>query len=269
MSIGINKSSGMSSLLQQVQEQQQKVMRQLAAAKRITTAADDPAGMQIATRLSSQSTAMQRSINNVYDGLSLAQVAEGGMASVTDSLQRIRELAVQAGNGTLTDADRRNLQAEATQLREQIQQTIQNTNFGGRPVLNQEGTTRIFAGTEPGQDIALESRDLSAGPMANLDNLSLSSSAAARESLGSLDQMMKFVESERASLGAAQSRFVTAARQLMSADEHTQAARSRIEDLDFAQGMAAKTRNDILTQSALAMQAQANLQSQQVLGLLR
>ena len=117
-------NSSTSSLLSQVQEKQESLMEKLASGKKINNASDGAAAQQIIDRLTSEVEGNRQSLNNVYDGISLAQVAEGGLGSINDDVNRIRELTLQSGNGVLSSGDRRAIQSEITQLQENMSQTI-------------------------------------------------------------------------------------------------------------------------------------------------
>ncbi|MEM7421323.1 MAG: flagellin, partial [Pseudomonadota bacterium] len=130
-------NSSTSSLLSQVQEKQESLMEKLASGKKINGATDGAAAQQIIDRLTSEVEGNRQAINNVYDGISVAQVAEGGLGSINDDVNRIRELTLQSGNGVLSSGDRRAIQSEITQLQENISQTIEQTNFAGKPLLSE------------------------------------------------------------------------------------------------------------------------------------
>ena len=120
--------SSTSSILGQVREKQESLMEKLASGKKVNNALDDASAQQIIDRLTSEVEGNRQAINNVYDGISVAQVAEGGLGSINDDVNRIRELTLQSGNGVLSDGDRRAIQSEITQLQENISQTIEQTN---------------------------------------------------------------------------------------------------------------------------------------------
>ncbi|MED5332692.1 MAG: flagellin, partial [Pseudomonadota bacterium] len=126
--IKIGSDSG-NSLIGQIQEKQNNLFEKLASGKKINDATDGAAAQQIIDRLTSEVEGNRQAINNVYDGISVAQVAEGGLGSINDDVNRIRELTLQSGNGVLSSGDRRAIQSEITQLQENISQTIEQTNF--------------------------------------------------------------------------------------------------------------------------------------------
>lgn len=246
-------------------------MEQLASGKRVNSAVDDAAALQIIERMNAEATAYQRSVRNAFDGISMLQVAEGGMQQVQGDLQRIRELSVQAGSGILSDADRNAIGAEVSQLRENIYRTIDTTSMGGAPLLNQDSERAFLVGSGRGgedQRMTINTVDLREAGLNALEDLDLSTASGAAAALQSLDDMLGTVGSVRAQYGAQQSAFVSAVNNLTGADVNIQAARSRIADLDYAQATANRTRDDILSQAGIAMRGQANISSAQVLNLL-
>ena len=132
-------SGSNTSLLQQVQNKQESILEKLSSGKRINSAADGAAAQQIIDRLTTQTEGNRQSISNAYDGVSLTQVAEGGLAGINQDVNRIRELSVQSGNGLLSDSDRQAIQSEVTQLQENISQTIEQTRFAGKSLLSSDG----------------------------------------------------------------------------------------------------------------------------------
>lgn len=246
-------------------------MEQLASGKRVNSAVDDAAALQIIERMNAEATAYQRSVRNAFDGISMLQVAEGGMQQVQNDLQRIRELSVQAGNGILSDADRNAISAEVGQLRENIYRTIDTTSMGGEPLLNQDSERAFLVGSGRGgedQRMTISTVDLREAGLNALEDLDLSTASGAADALQSLDNMLSTVGSVHAEYGAQQSAFVSAVNNLTGTDINIQAARSRISDLDYAQATADRARDDILSQASIAMRGQANISSSQVLNLL-
>ena len=254
-------------LLQQVQQRQDTLLERLATGRRVNSAADDSAAQQIIDRLTSQVEGNRQSIANAYDGVSLAQVAESGLQGINDDAQRIRELSVQAGNGALNDADRQALQSEITQLQDNITQTIEQTNFGGRSLLSSNGSIDFQVGANAGQQISVSTNDVQA-ELNDLLNVDVSTAAGAQNALDVADVALEFVGSARGDLGAVQNQFESAARNLSQTDINVSAARSRIQDTDFAQTTSESAAAGVLGQSAISVQAQANQSQGQVLTLL-
>lgn len=264
--ININTSSN-SSLLQQVQQKQSTLLEQLASGKRINSAADGAAAQQIIDRLTSEVEGNRQSISNAYDGVSLTQVAEGGLAGVNDDVNRIRELSIQAGSGILSGADRQAIQSEITALQDNISQTIEQTTFGGQELLSQDGNITFQVGSQAGQQISVGTQDVAAG-LNDILNVDITAAGGVEDALQAADEAAEFVGGARGELGATQNQFESAARNLSQSDANLAAARSRIQDTDYAQATSENAAAGILNQTSLAVQSQANQQQGQVLSLL-
>lgn len=264
--LNIDKSSN-SSLLNQIQNKQNNLFEQLASGKRINKAADGSAAQQIIDRLTSQVEGNRQSISNAYDGVSLAQVAEGGLSGISSDVNRIRELSVRAGSGILSDGDRKAIQSEITQLQDNIKQTTEQTEFGGKPLLSSDSNIDFQVGANAGQKISVGTKDIASG-LSDILNVDVSTASGAADALKAADSAVEFVGESRADLGAIQNRFESAARNLSNADVNVSAARSRIQDTDFAQATSELASSNILNQSTISVQAQANQQKSQVLSLL-
>ena len=254
------------SLLQQVQERQQSLAEKLASGKQINSAADGAAAQQIIDRLTSQVEGNRQAVNNVYDGISLAQVAEGGLEGINNDVNRIRELSVQAGSGILSAADKQAIQSEITQLQENITQTIEQTNFAGKPLLSSDSEINFQVGAQAGQQISVNTRDI-ANELNGVLNIDVTSQSS-EDVLAAADAAVEVVGSARGDLGAVQNQLASTARNLTQSDVNTAAARSRIQDTDYAQAVSQQAANDVLGQASLTVQAQANQQQGQVLSLL-
>ena len=260
-------SGSNTSLLQQVQNKQESILEKLSSGKRINSAADGAAAQQIIDRLTTQTEGNRQSISNAYDGVSLTQVAEGGLAGINQDLNRIRELSVQSGNGLLSDSDRQAIQSEVTQLQENISQTIEQTRFAGKSLLSSDGNIDFQVGANAGQKIGVATQDVAAS-LNDILNVDLSTAQGAEDALAIADDATEFVGSARADLGATQNQFESVARNLTQTDVNVSAARSRIQDTDFAQATSENAAAGVLGQSALSVQAQANQSQGQVLTLL-
>jgi|TARA_B110000902_G_C14287431_1_gene579440 flagellin len=260
-------SGSNTSLLQQVQNKQESILEKLSSGKRINSAADGAAAQQIIDRLTTQTEGNRQSISNAYDGVSLTQVAEGGLAGINQDLNRIRELSVQSGNGLLSDSDRQAIQSEVTQLQENISQTIEQTRFAGKSLLSSDGNIDFQVGANAGQKIGVATQDVAAS-LNDILNVDLSTAQGAEDALAIADDATEFVGSARADLGATQNQFESVARNLTQTDVNVSAARSRIQDTDFAQTASENVAAGILSQTSLAVQGMANQQQGQVLSLL-
>ena len=246
---------------QQVRESSQR----LGSGLRINSASDDAAGLAIAERLTSLVQELNVNVRNASDGVSLSQVADGGLGQVSDQLQRMRELAIQSANGTLTDNDRQILNAEFASLNEGISQIASTTTFNGQAVLASEGQSIDFQ-VGPASD---ENSTLSVD-LVNIEPLGadISTSDASLASITQIDAMIDNIGSARSDFGAAQSRFDSAIDNLQTNAVAQSAARGRITDTDFALEAANLTGAQILQQSATAMAVQANASPQNVTRLL-
>jgi flagellin len=264
--IGFSTESN-ASLLQQVQVKQESILEKLSSGKRINSAADGVAAQQIIDRLTTQAEGNRQSISNAFDGVSLTQVAEGGLAGINQDVNRIRELSVQSGNGLLSDSDRQAIQSEVTQLQENISHTIEQTEFAGKSLLSSDGNIDFQVGANGGQKMGVATQDVAAG-LNDILNVDLSTAQGADDALALADTATEFIGSARADLGANQNQFESAARNLTKTELNVSAARSRIQDTDFAQAASENVAAGILSQASLAVQGMANQQQGQVLSLL-
>ncbi len=248
-------------------------LQRLSSGLRVNSAKDDAAGLAIAERMNAQVRGLTVGIRNANDGVSLSQTAEGALGSLTESLQRMRELAVQSANSTNTSADRASLDAEFQQLDDEIGRVIGGTTFNGKIIIGSSaGVNRFQVGANATANdritVTTVNMSTNAGIIA-VGTASVGTSAAADAALAILDTALDVVNSERATLGAAQSRIESAIRSLDTTRENTAAARGRIIDTDFAVETANLTRAQILQQAGVAMLAQANTAPQTVLSLLQ
>jgi flagellin len=252
-------------------------MQRLSSGLRINSAKDDAAGLAIAERMNSQVRGMNVAIRNANDGISLAQTAEGALSKVGDSLQRMRELAVQARNSTNSDDDKDSLNKEFEQLQKEITRVLGGTAFNGKKILGADATALTFqvgANTTADDSIEVTTEDMTAATDITdvTSSASIDSSATAgdiADVIDDIDTAIDTVNNTRATFGATQSRFEAVISNLQQAVENQSAARSRIMDADFAQETANMSRSQILQQAGNAMIAQANQLPQQVLSLLR
>jgi len=248
--------------------------QRLSSGFRINSAADDAAGLQISSRLSSQINGLNQAISNANDGISLAQVAEGAMDEITTALQRIRTLAVQSQNGINNAADRSALQKEVTALIAEISRIAVTSQFGGTTLLQGGYSSKILVGANADQNISVNLSSNSLGGVGfgasalGVSTLSVATVAGASAALASLDAAIKSVDSERADLGAIQNRFQSTIRNLSNIVENVSGARSRIRDTDFARETAELTRAQILQQASTTILSQANQRPQAALSLL-
>jgi len=255
-------------------------MQRLSSGLRINTAKDDAAGLSIAERMNAQVRGMNVAIRNSNDGISLAQTADGALAQVSNSLQRMRELAVQARNSTNSSSDKDSLNKEFGQLQSEITRVLGGTAFNGKHILGADATTLNFqvgANTTTDDTVSITTTDMATADttMTTVTNTSSAviDSSATSGAIGTvidnIDKAIDDVNDTRATFGATQSRFDSIISNLQSGVENQTAARSRIMDADFATETANMSRANVLQQAGTAMIAQANQQPQQVLSLLR
>jgi flagellin len=235
-------------------------IQRLSSGMRINSAKDDAAGLAIATTLDSKIRGDQVAVRNANDAISMSQTAEGAMGKQTDALQRMRELAVQSANGSNSETDRANLNAEFTQLNAEVER-LKGTKFNGVDVFAE---TKFQIGS--GSADTLSSTSVAAQGSVGGD---ITSAANATTALATIDTALEGINTSRATLGATQNRFESVISNLQVSVENTSASKSRIMDADYAQETANLTRGQILQQASTAMLSQANQLPNNVLSLLR
>jgi flagellin len=253
-------------------------MQRLSSGLRINSAKDDAAGLAIAERMNSQVRGMNVAIRNANDGISMSQTAEGALAKVGDSLQRMRELAVQSRNATNSTSDKDSLNKEFAQLQKEITRVLGGTSFNGKNILGSDGTDMAFqvganvtandtvtvSGTDMTKDTTVSAVTVST---AVIDNTA--DATAIGTVITNLDSAINTINDKRADFGATQNRFDAIIGNLQSSVENQSAARGRIMDADFAQETSNMSRANILQQAGTAMVAQANQAPSQVMRLLQ
>ena len=256
-----------------------KSMTRLSSGLRINTAADDSAGLAISESLKGQTRSLQQASRNAGDGVSLLQTAEGSLNEVSGVLVRMRELAVQSSNGTLTTTQRGSLHQEFTQLRAEIDRIGNSTKFNGISLT--DGNLSAGVTFQIGQDNSSSSRLTvsiadsrsaalgSSATTARLDDQTVSTSAGAQTALSVIDDAINDITTIRGNMGAAMNRLSVTMTNLATAVENFSAANSRIRDVDVAEETAALTRSQILSQAGISVLAQANQAPQSALSLLR
>jgi flagellin len=249
-------------------------MQRLSSGLRVNSAKDDAAGLAIAERMNAQVRGMNVAIRNANDAISLAQTAEGAIGKIGDSLQRMRELAVQAANGTNNDGDRDNLQSEFAQLQGEITRIVTGTRFNDQTLLDGTNATfdfQVGPSTNATDTITVTSSDLSATDtaIAALNINGAAGAAGAQAAMDAIDAAITTVTNARANYGGVQNRFDSVISSLQVGSENLTAARSRIMDADYAVETSNLSRAQILQQAGTAMVAQANQAPNGVLALLR
>lgn len=249
--------------LSRSQRSMDKSFTQLASGSRITKAADDAAGLSISETLKSTIRGYTQSQRNANDGISMVQVAEGGLAEVSNILTRLRELGVQAASDTVGDTERGFIDKEVQQLKLEMQRIAESTRFGQTRLLDgsgQEFSFQVDIGNNDFQDrINFDSSaQVATTSELGVDSFDFSSKDGAREALDILEGAQRQVNGYRANLGAIQNRLISTAENLGVAIENFSAANSRIRDTDVAQSSAELARNNILLNASIGVLAQAN-----------
>jgi flagellin len=259
-------------------------MQRLSSGLRVNSAKDDAAGLAIAERMNTQVRGMNVAMRNANDGISMAQVGEGALGKISDMFQRMRELAVQAANGTNSNDDRTSLNEEFVQLAQEVTRTLQGTQFNGRPILA-DGVSNVFQ-IGANNDSSIDRIEVDGfawtgvGAITDVVGSAVLTTGAtpaqqitdittASDVISDIDLAINAINSQRATFGAVQNRFENVISNLMVATENQAAARSRIMDADYAAETANLSRAQILQQAGNAMVAQANQLPQQVLSLLQ
>ena len=262
-----------------------KDMEKLSSGQKINRAGDDASGLAVSEKMRSQIRGLNQASRNAANGISFIQTTEGYLQETTDIVQRIRELAVQASNGIYSDEDRMQIQVEVSQLVAEVDRIASQAQFNGMNMLtgrfaqatgentptasmwlhigaNMDQRMSVFIGTMTAA--ALGMREIGTEEV-----MTIAAPSDANRAIGTLDEALKIINKQRADLGAYQNRLDYAVKGLDIAAENTQASESRIRDTDMASAMVEFTKNQVLSQSGIAMLAQANSQSQSVLSLLQ
>jgi flagellin len=251
-------------------------MERLSSGLRVNTAKDDAAGLSIATRMTAQIRGTNVAVRNANDGISLVQTAEGSLGKSGDLLQRMRELAVQAANGSNSASDKTSLNAEYRELAAEVQRIYEATTFNGIKILSGGAAAFSFqvgANTSTENQITATTTNMTTATaitgVTGATVVLTGTQASILTVVTNLDTAIDFVSSERSKMGAAQSRFDNAISYLQISNETQSSSRSRIMDADYAQETATLSRAQILSQAGTAMVSQSNQMPQSVLSLLR
>ena len=245
--------------------------KRLATGLRIATASDDAAGLAISERLKAQVRSLNQAKRNANDGISLSQTAEGALDEVSSILVRLRELSIQASNGTVSTSDKATLEQEFSTLKSEIDRIANSTEFNGVKLLDGSATQASFhigAGAVATVDkITIGLQDVNVAQL-SISGSSIGTDFGASSAIGEIDSTLNTISSLRGTLGAAQNRLNSTINNLANQAENISAANSRIRDVDVALETSDLTRNSILQQASLSILAQANLQPQSALSLL-
>lgn len=264
-------------------------MERLSTGQRINSAADDAAGLAISSRMTSQIRGLEVGIRNANDAISMISTADGALVEVTNMLQRMRELALQASNGTTTSADRNYLSSEYTNLISEIERIAQNTQWNGSDILDgtangTSGTVAFQVGANGGQTVSVNFGNLGSATVAAVSGMTETIHSAAADlvagttasaitkgtsAVTAIDSAITAVNSQRATFGAAVNQLTYAVDNLANVKVNSEAARSRVLDTDYAKETSELARTQIIQQAGTAMLAQANQLPQTVLSLLQ
>ena len=270
MAFSINNSSlvfGLQQSSNRTQSVQERALERIASGSQVNRAADNAAGLAIIGRFVSQITGSGQAARNTSDGVSFSQVAESGLASITEDLQRIRELAIQSANGTLSDNDRANLQSEVSQLQEEVSRRLDQTRFNSVDIFKTDADISFQVGSNAGDTIELSTRDLS-DDFIDVASIDIATRPGAQAALSTIDEALQTVADQQVAFGALQNRFESTISNLQNNRINTEDARSRIQDADFAREVSEQVRGGIQQQSGIAVQAQANASARLILNLL-
>ena len=270
-------------------------IERLSSGLRINSAADDAAGSGIANRMTAQVNGLDQAARNANDGISVVQTAQGALNEINDNLQRVRELTVQAANGTNTSADLSSIQAEINQDMSEINRVSAQTQFNGLTILATSGSMSLQIGANDGQTITINMQKMNASALGVASSTTstttlattsvtidvtkfktigntagtISTTGASNTYLATIDAAIKSVDSLRGQMGAVQNRLDSTITNLNNTDTNLSNARSRIQDANYAVEVSAMTQAQILQQAGTSVLAQANSRSQSVLSLLR
>ncbi|MDQ3202460.1 MAG: flagellin domain-containing protein [Pseudomonadota bacterium] len=255
-------------------------MTRLSSGLKINSAKDDAAGLQIATRMTSQIRGQTMAIKNANDGISIAQTAEGAMQESTNILQRMRELAVQARNDSNSTDDRAALNKEFATMSDELTRIANSTNLNGKNLIDGSAGTMTFqVGSNTGADnqitLTLDSGfdaatlSVDSGAIAITGTDSATAEASSAAAIDAIDAALKTINTARADLGAAQNRLTSTISNLQNINENASAALGRVQDTDFASETAQLTKQQTLQQASTAVLAQANQLPSAVLKLLQ
>ena len=245
--------------------------RRLSTGLRISTAADDAAGLAISERLRSQIRSLDQAKRNANDGISLVQTAEGALNEVSSILSRLRELSIQSANGSVSNQDRETLDEEFQSLVNEVNRIGSSTEFNGVKLLDGSSSSVSFQvgfGTTAGIDTIAITLQAALSTSLGLNSLDIGSGGSTTTALTNIDTAINAVSSLRGSLGAIQNRLGSTINNLAIQVENLSAAESRIRDVDVAYETAQLTRNSILQQASISVLSQANAQPQTALTLL-
>lgn len=256
-----------------VQRESSESFSKLSSGQRITKASDDAAGLAISEKLKAEVRSQQQATRNANDGISMIQVAEGGLNETSNILTRLRELAIQSASDTMGETERTMTNLEYQQLKSEMSRISQVTEFNGKKLLDgnaEKYEFQVGSKNDEFQDrIAFEGTQLNASlESMGISSADVSSKESAQDSLAAIDGAIEKVSGQRALLGATQNRLNSTVANLQVSVENMSAANSRIRDVDYAEETAKQARNQIISSAGTSVLAQANMSSQNALKLV-
>ncbi len=254
-------------------EKQRASLEKISSGTRIARAADDSAGLAISEKMKADIRSIRQDSRNANDGISLVQVAEGGMSEIGNILTRFRELSIQAASDTIGDKERGFINKEVTQLRSEIDRISSSTEFNGHKLLAGQGENlEIQVGLNNSKEMdrfQFDTQKLNVSASAlGIADVNTESKEAAQHNLEKIDGAIKMLSENRSEVGALQNRLGSTVSNLQIYEENLSAARSRIYDVDMASETAELTKTNILSQAGTAVLSQANNNSMSALKLL-
>jgi flagellin len=258
--------------LTQAQNKLSEALAKLSSGQSINSAADDAAGLAISENLRAQLRSLNQAQRNAFDGISVVQIADSALGGSNDALMRMRELAMQASNGALSDSERANIQTEFSQLSASIDNTATNTEFNGQKLLDGSLSTSGLSFQVGIQNTPADSIEIKVGSATSdslgIGDLSVSAASDAQNALAGIDAAMQKINETRSDLGTSANRLQSAVSNLSIAAENYAAADMRIRDTDVAAEVTKKTANQILLNASASLLAQANNTNTAMLPLL-
>ena len=254
-------------------ERQKSSLDHLSSGSRINRASDDAAGLAISEKLRGDIRSLRQATRNSNDGISLIQVAEGGMSEISNILIRMRELSIQASSDTIGDTERKFVNKEVQQLKSEVDRISSSTEYDGMKLLDGNSPPLEFQvgkGNNPSQDrLVFDAQGLATSVMSlNLEGISTETKQSSQMNLGVLDEAIEHLSGNRATLGALQNRIQSTIANLNVYRENLESANSRIRDTDMAEESSELVKNNILAQTTISVLGQANQSPQLALKLL-
>jgi flagellin len=246
----------------------EKTIERLSSGKRINSAADDAAGIAVLSKLEAALSGKEQAIRNAADGQGLLQIADSGAAKISNILNKMKELAVQAANGTHSIAQREALQSEADQLAAEISRIADSTSFNGRtPLSGEDINLQVGSSTEEQINVTIEAVN-SSDLQLDSGRVSFDTSSEARDAISTIDEAIERVNSVRGDIGGSVNRISSAIENLSNAAKNTKVAAGRVSDADIADETTRRAKSQLLQQSAIAMSAQGNASKGAMLQLI-